>query len=65
MKPLHSSYSFAHGYICAIYLILFGILLQNAETRFCRKNLILIGTVFSGLTVILPNMGNRTGGECS
>lgn len=49
---------------CANCLILFAFLLHNAEFLLCGKNLILIGKVFSYLPVILPHMGNRTGGEC-
>lgn len=53
-----------HRCICANCSVLAAILLQNAEFPFDAKNLIYIGKVFSYLTVILPNMGNRTGGEC-
>ena len=55
---------YLHKHICTNCSILAAILLQNAEFPFDVKNLINIGKVFSYLTVILPNMGNRTGGEC-
>ena len=51
-------------YNCAKYLIFPCALLHNAEFVFPAKNLLLIGKVFSYLTTILPNMGNRAGGEC-
>ena len=49
---------------CAEHPIQRYFLLHNAEFPFSAKILILIGKVFSYLTVILPNMGNRAGGEC-
>ena len=66
-KDKRASYTgpcYLHKHICTNCSIRAAILLQNAEFPFEAKNLIDIGKVFSYLTVILPNMGNRTGGEC-
>lgn len=52
------------GHICANCTILVCVLLHSAEFSFSVKNLILIGTDRSYLTVILPNMDLGTGGEC-
>lgn len=52
------------GHICANCTILACVFLHNAEFSFAVKNLILIGTARSYLTVILPNMDLGTGGEC-
>ena len=49
---------------CAKHPIQRCFLLHNAEFLFSVKILILIGKVFSYLTIILPDMGNRAGGEC-
>ena len=49
---------------CAERTIQRCFLLHIAEFSLVEKNLIFIGKVFSYLNVILPNMGNRTGGEC-
>lgn len=63
-KVSYSGPYYLNKHIRANCSILAAILLQNAEFPFDAKNLIDIGKVFSYLTVILPNMGNRTGGEC-
>lgn len=50
--------------ICAKHLNFYSCFLQIAEFPFNGKNLILIGTARSYLTVILPNVDPGTGGEC-
>lgn len=50
--------------ICAKQINSSSVLWQNAEFLVLEKNLFLIGKGFSYLTVILPDMDNRTGGEC-
>ena len=50
--------------ICEKQINCSSVLWRNAEILIFEKNLFLIGKGFSYLTVILPDMDNRTGGEC-